>query len=186
MASLSLDAKLVAFGVLQDDLIFTGCRVRRWRHVPGLLLVRSESQESVDFLVDLSFSGLGGNGRPATRVQVQMKAVLPQLRRVHLLKVNPRSMAIGIDNRARRVPFLLGHIPRLQRRLPGRESVRRVLHLVVERLGPEPGEAIRVGTVEYNLRFRCHASTGVSETLSTSLRCPWAIDENRLSKYGER
>src|SRR2546430_7476701 len=98
-----------------------------------------------------------------------MEAVLPQLRRVHLLKVKPRSMAIRIDDRARRAPFLLGHIPRLQRRLPGRESVRRVLHLVVQRLRPEPGEAIRVGTIEHDLSFRCHASTGASETLSTSL-----------------
>src|SRR5437879_5091006 len=170
MATLSLDAKLVAFGALQDDPIFTGCRVRRWRDVPGLLLARSESQESVDFLVDLSFSALERNGRPAARVQVQMEAVLPRLRRVHLLKVNPRSMAVRIDNRARGVPFLLGHVPRLQRRLPGRESVRRVLHLVVQRLRPEPGEAIGVGTVEYDLRFHCHADTGVSETLTTSLR----------------
>src|SRR5207247_9593100 len=110
-----------------------------------------------------------------------MEAVLPRLRRVHLLKVNPRSMAVRIDNRARRVPFLLGHIPRLQRRLPGRKSVRRVLHLVVESLRPEPGEAIRVGTVEYNLRFRCHANTVFSETLTTSLRSRWGIDEHYRS-----
>src|SRR5438309_7461828 len=113
MATLSLDAKLVALGVLHDDPIFTGCRVRRWRHVPGLLLVRSESQESVDFPVDLSFSGLEGNGRPATRVQVQMKAVLPQLLRLHLLKVNPRCMAIRSGNRSRTVPVLLGDIAAL-------------------------------------------------------------------------
>src|SRR5467141_4044033 len=185
MATASLDAKLVALGVLQDDPIFTGCRVRRWRHVPGFLLARSESQESVDFPVHLGFSGLDRNGRSATRVQVQMEAVLPQLRRVHLLKVNPRPLAIRIDNRARRIPFLLGHIPRLQRRLPGRESVRRVLHLVVQRLRPEPGETIRVGTIEYNLRFRCHASTGVSETRTTSLRYRWGIDENSRSTCGE-
>src|SRR5437763_16210820 len=98
-----------------------------------------------------------------------MKAVLPRLRRVHLLKVNPRPMAIRIDNRARRIPFLLGHIPRLQRRLPGRESVRRVLPLVVQRLPPEPGEAIRVATRPYGLGFRGHARNGDSETLTTSL-----------------
>src|SRR5438105_13353802 len=113
-----------------------------------------------------------------------MKAVLPRLRRVHLLKVNPRPMAIRIDNRARRIPFLLGHIPRLQRRLPGRESVRRVLHLVVQRLRPEPGEAIRVGTVEYDLSFRCHASTGASETPTTSLRYGSAIAEHDPTPYG--
>src|SRR2546421_6690733 len=101
MATLSLDAKLVPLGVLQDDPIFTGCRVRRCRHVPGLLLARSESQESVDFLVHLGFSCLEGYGRPAARVQVQMKTVLPQLRRVHLLKVDPRPMAILIADPGR-------------------------------------------------------------------------------------
>src|SRR2546421_6629330 len=96
MATVSLDAKLVALGVLQDDPIFTECRVRRCRHVPGLLLARSESQESVDFLVDLGFSGLDRNGRPATRVQVQMEAAPPPLRRVRLFQIKPPVLALPI------------------------------------------------------------------------------------------
>src|SRR3989440_13074991 len=101
ITTLLLDAKLVALGVLQDDPIFTGCRVRRCRHVPSLLLARSESQESVDFLVHLGFSCLEGYGRPAARAHVQKKTVLPQLRRVHFLKGDPRPLAILIADPGR-------------------------------------------------------------------------------------
>src|SRR5439155_15363529 len=48
------------------------------------------------------------------------------------------------------------HVPCPQGRFPCRESGRRVLRLVVERLGPEPRETIRIRRVEHNLNLRSH------------------------------
>src|SRR5438034_985327 len=62
------------------------------------------------------------------------------------------------------MPFLLRHVPCLQGRFPCRESGRRVLHLVVEGLGPEPRETIRIRRVEYNLSLRSHWIPGRRRT----------------------
>src|SRR5205823_12782585 len=150
----SLDAELIAFGVQQDDPVLYRFPLGTGGLVPDLLLDRPQPQKAIDLLVDLRFAGFRRPRGPAADVQVQVEAILARLRRVHQLKPNPRSPTLRIDDCARGMPFLLRDVPCFQGRFPCRESGRRVLHLVVEGLGPELREMIRIRRVEYNLSLR--------------------------------
>src|SRR2546430_12352550 len=85
-----------------------------------------------------------------------MDPILPWLRRVHLLEVDPRSPSLRIDNRARGVPLLRGHVPCFERRLPRRKARGRGLQLVLEGFGPELGPAIRIRAVEHDFSLGCN------------------------------
>src|SRR5205823_1440685 len=105
----SLHAELVAFGVLQDDPVLVRFPLGPRGLVPHFLLGRAQTQKPVDLLVDLSSPRLRRRRIPAADVQVQVKAILPRLRRVHLLKEDPGSPTLRINDRARGIPFVLGH-----------------------------------------------------------------------------
>src|SRR2546426_11342024 len=77
-----------------------------------------------------------------------MDPILAGFRRVHLLKVDPRSPSLRIDNRTRGVPFLFGHLPGFEGLLPRREARRRGLVLVVAGPRPETCHALRIPTAD--------------------------------------
>src|SRR2546427_10059286 len=155
-AWISLDADLVALGILHDDPVLPGFRLGPGRQVPRLLLDRPQIQESAHLAVALGFRVREGDGHSAADVQIQVDPILPRLRRVQLLEVDPRTLSLGIDNRTRGVPLLRGPPPCLERRLPRRKPRGRVLQLVMERFGPELRQAIRIGGVEHDLSLGCH------------------------------
>src|SRR5256712_7143602 len=155
-AWISLDAELVALGILHDDPVLPGFRLGPGRQVPRLLLGRPQIQESAHLAVDLGLPIRQGDSRSAADIQIQVDPILPWLRRVQLLEVNPRSPSLRIDNRTRGVPLLRGHIPCFERRLPRRKPRGRVLQLVMECFGPELRKAIRIDGVELVLSLGCH------------------------------
>src|SRR5256885_8864974 len=155
-AWISLDAELVALGIRHDAPVLPGSRLGPGRQVPRLLLDRPQIQESAHLAVDLGLPVRRGESPPAADVQIQVDPILPRLRRVQLLEVDPRTLSLGIDNRTRGVPLLRGHPPCLERRLPRRKPRGRVLQLVMERFGPELRQAIRIGGVEHDLSLGCH------------------------------
>src|SRR2546428_10008165 len=120
-AWISLDAELVALGILHDDPVLPGFRLGPGRQVPRLLLGRPQIQESAHLAVDLGLPIRQGDSRSAADIQIQVDPILPWLRRVQLLEVNPRSPSLRIDNRTRGVPLLRGHIPRSEERRVGKE-----------------------------------------------------------------
>src|SRR5438445_11377606 len=102
-AWISLDAELVALGILHDDPVLPGFRLGPGRQVTRLLLDRPQIQESAHLAVDLSLQVRQGDSHSAADVQIQVDTILPRLRCVALSDVDRRSLSMGIDNRSRGV-----------------------------------------------------------------------------------
>src|SRR2546427_10642992 len=100
-AWISLDAELVALGILHDDPVLPGFRLGPGRQVPRLLLDRPQIQESAHLAVDLGLPGRHGDSHSAADVQIQGDPILPRLRRLQLLEADARSLSPGIHSDTR-------------------------------------------------------------------------------------
>src|SRR5205807_2726102 len=88
-------------------------------------------------------------GRPsAADVEVEVDPVLHRLPLRHLLEVDARAPAFGVDDRARPVPLGFGDAFGLEEGLPAVEARWRGLQRVAERLGPELCQPVRIVAVE--------------------------------------
>jgi ubiquinone/menaquinone biosynthesis C-methylase UbiE len=150
-----LNAEFVTLRVEHDDPVLTLL-------LPLALLRCAKFEKTFDFYADLLLSLLNGYFQTATRVEIKMDPVLPQLRSIHLLEIDPRPSSFRIDNRACGVPLLLGDTPHFQGFFPRLVSVGRVLKLVVECLGVEFRQACRVVTIEDDLYLLGHAALQLS------------------------
>src|SRR2546427_2192611 len=94
-AWISLDADLVALGILHDDPVLPGFRLGPGRQVPRLLHDLPQIQDSAHLAVDLGLPVRQGDSHTAADVQIQVDPILPRLRRVRLLQVDPRYLSLG-------------------------------------------------------------------------------------------
>src|SRR5438309_11990196 len=74
-AWISLDAELVALGILHDDPVLPGFRLGQGRQVPRLLLGRTKIQESAHLAVDLGLPIRQGASRSAADIQIQVDPI---------------------------------------------------------------------------------------------------------------
>ena len=90
---------------------------------------------------------------------VEVHAVLDRLALRHPLEEHPWPIAVAAMRADLEFHWSFGVAEGFERRLPGVEPVRRRLHAVTERGGPELRERARVGTVERHLHFSALLST---------------------------
>src|SRR5262245_30949326 len=153
----SLQAELVALGVVHDD-----------PELAEFVLVdahpgRALGGEAVGLGMDAA-AALGQRRAPPADVDVEVDPVLGGLGLGDLLEVDPGSLAVGVDDRARGVPLAFGDTVLGRPLLPALVAVRRRLLLVAERGRPEGRQALGVGGVEGHLDRRGHWASLLSGT----------------------
>jgi hypothetical protein len=95
-------------------------------------------------------------------VDVEVQPVLERLAFGYYLEPDPRAVAVRIDDEFRtQSQFVLGYSDVAPVLIPVGDAGRGRLEDITQRGGPEPGQRLRVGTVDHELEISSHRASRI-------------------------
>src|SRR6266567_6834151 len=176
----SVDIELVAFRVLHPDRVVVEPFLGQCASNGG-----AQAGQPAGLRVDSLPASLDRVRPLATGVDVEVQPVLDRLGIGDDMEPDARPMALRVADPVRPVgQVLLGHPQLAVEVVPGSESSRGRRELIAQRGGPEPGQPVRAGTVDDQLKTDRHRFPPQAARIATGILPDASRPGSRASGQG--